>query len=102
MKTENKLKELAAAESAFNEANNSQGAAWEVYKDAEKVYGDPLAAEEVYDDSHVINKFISSARDAARSDYIAAGEALLAASDSRAAASNAYNSAVILSTATTD
>ena len=94
-----KLKELADAESAFNIAKNIQNAAWKVYKDAEKVYGNPLTAEEVYGDSHTISKFIDAARDTAKIDYIAAGEDLIAASDSRAAASNAYNDAVILSTA---
>ena len=84
MNNKDKLKKLAAAESAFNEANNAQGAAWEVYTAAKKVYGDPraaawdayTAAEKVYGDARAASKFINDARDAARSDFVAAAVAL--------------------------
>ena len=66
MKTENKLKKLAAAESDFNAANNAKSAAWDAYTAAEKVYGDARAA----------SKFINDACDAARSDFVAAAVAL--------------------------
>ena len=65
--TKDKLKKLEAAVSAFNTAHNSQGAVWDAYTDAEKAYTDARAASE----------FINAARDAAKIDYIAAGEALM-------------------------
>ena len=84
MYSKDKLKELAAAESAFNDANDSRSAAWDDYKAAKKVYDDPraaawdayVAAEEVYGDSRIVSEFINNARAAARIDFIDAGVAL--------------------------
>ena len=84
MNIKDKLKKLDVTVFAFNDANNSRNAICDVYKAAKKAYYYPdaaawdayFAAEEVYGASRIMSEFMDAARDAAKSDFIAAGVAL--------------------------